>query len=106
MVALVELEEVKARLNFDEDLDHHDADLEALIGAASEAVLNYLKLEHDHYDATDAEDVPEIVKTAIIMLVGALKRDPSAKDSEKWSDAYLPRPVMALLYPLRSPALA
>lgn len=106
MVALVDLDEVKARLNFDTDLD--DDDLELLISAASEIALNYLNLAHDAYDDTNGkpQGVPEAVRTAVIMLVGILKRDPSAIEAEKWQQGYLPAPVVAILYPLRDPALA
>lgn len=103
MVALVDLEVVKARLNFDEDLDDHDDDLDLLIEGASEMVLSYLKLDADAYDG---EDVPGSVQTAVIMLVGILKRDPSGKESKDWTPGYLPAAVVSILYPDRVPTMA
>lgn len=106
MVMLVDVDQVKARLRFDHDSE--DEDIELAIQGASEAVLNYLKVEHTVYDDSSGTpvDVPATVVNAVIMLVGIWKRDPSGTEMEKWEHGYLPRPVMALLYPLRDPALA
>jgi hypothetical protein len=101
MPELVDLDQVKARLQYDHDAD--DDDLQALLEAASEMVLSYLKLDSDYYDG---EDVPGAVQTAVIMLVGILKRDPSMREANTWQPGYLPAPVTAILYPLRDPTLA
>lgn len=106
MVQLVETEVVKARLNI--DFDTSDEDLELLIQGASEMVLNYLNLPHDHYDDSSGavQDVPVAVVTATCYLTGVLYRDRDGKEVEQWERGYLPAPVISMLYPLRDPALA
>jgi len=106
MVMLVEVSEVKARLRFDND--EEDADIELAIHSASAAVLNYLKVAHDNYDDSFGvvADVPFEVVQAVIALVGIWKRDPAGVEMKDWEMGYLPRPVMAILYPLRDPAMA
>lgn len=120
MTMLVGLAETKARLRFDHDAE--DADLTLLIQAASQMVLNYLKMDESEfagseYDTdgdypTDTDGVligmdafPD-VRAATIYLVGVLKRDPDGAEMDKWEHGYLPRPVMAMLYTLRDPAIA
>jgi len=115
---LASLSETKARLRFDNDAE--DADLTLLIQAASKMVMNYLKADESLFVGSDFDTdgdwpadsdgvllgvTPE-VSTATIYLVGVLKRDPDGVDTSKWSMGYLPIPVMAMLYPLRDPALA
>jgi hypothetical protein len=109
MVMLVELAQVKARLRFDHE--EEDADIEFAIKSASAAVMNYLKLDHDFYtDSFNSSgevstNVPEEVAQAVITLVGIWKRDPAGAEMRDWEMGYLPRPVMAILYPLRDPAM-
>jgi gp6-like head-tail connector protein len=105
MVMLVEVEEVKGRIRFDHD--EEDADIELAINSASAAVLNYLKVPHDNYDDSFGvvTDVPFEVVQAVITLVSIWKRDPAGVEMKDWEMGYLPRPVMAILYPLRDPAL-
>lgn len=106
MVMLVDLDTTKSRLRIDNDAE--DDDLELLIKGASSAVLGYLNLALDHYDDSSGEvaDVPELVVNATVLLVGILYRDRDGEEMEKWDQGYLPRPVTALLYTLRDPALA
>lgn len=108
MVMLVELEQVKARLRFDNDAE--DEDIELAIEGASGAVINYLNggetLYRDSFGEVVLADVPAVVTTAVIHLVGIWKRDPSGVEMEKWQQGYLPAPITAILYPLRDPALA
>jgi hypothetical protein len=114
MIALVTLEQVKARLKVDGTDD--DANLQGLIYGASRMVLNYLELDEDHYLNSDGAmdidtdtqgyfEVPEEIQVATIMLVGALYRDPDGSESEKWSRGFLPNPVVAILYPHRDPTI-
>lgn len=107
MVMLVDLDQVKGRLLFN---DADDEDVELAIHSASACVMNYLHVEHDNYDDSsgdvDPDAVPFEVVQAVITLVGIWKRDPAGTEMDKWEPGYLPAPVTALLYPLRDPVLA
>lgn len=120
MTMLVSLERTKARLRFDTNAE--DVDLTFMIEAASQMVLNYLKVDESYFAGSEydtdgvwpadtdgvligADTYPE-VQTATIYLAGMLKRDPDGAEAEKWQQGYLPFPVMAMLYPLRDPAIA
>lgn len=111
MVMLVGLDQAKARLRFDHDAE--DADLTLMIEGASAAVLNYLKGDQvfvDSFGEVESDStgpiVPPEIQNATLMLVGILSRDRDGQESEKWQQGYLPFPVIALLYPLRTPALS
>lgn len=96
-----------------------DADIEFVLQAASRMVLGYLKVDESYFAGseydTDGEypadsdgvliNVTPEVKAATIYLAGVLKRDPDGAETEKWELGYLPRPVLAMLYHLRDPAL-
>jgi uncharacterized phage protein (predicted DNA packaging) len=102
MTDFVTLEAAKAALRIDHDDD--DATLAALISAASDMVAEYLK------DNAPDPDYPETasqrVQTAVIMLVGIIYRSPDGDDNKMFADGgYLPIPVQAILYPLRTPTL-
>lgn len=121
----VTLARAKQHLNMDHDQD--DTLIEAYIGAASEAVKNYLKsaspyeVERDSNDdpITDSSGDPvyvedssgdKIVKysvmAAVLLMVGFLYKDRDENPDEAFERGYLPRPVTALLYALRDPALS
>jgi uncharacterized phage protein (predicted DNA packaging) len=109
MVALVELEDTKQRLRIDTDDD--DGILTGYIEAASAAVINYLKDQADELLVLEGSpspevEVPPVIVTATILLVGYFYRNPDADPDKEFEMGYLPKPVMALLYPLRDPALA
>lgn len=97
---LVDLDEVKNALKIEED--DYDTTLALLIEAASEAVLNYLKVEDTEY----ASGAPNAVKVATILLVGYLYENPDADPEKAFVNNYLPGPVVSLLYNLRDPAIA
>lgn len=106
---IVELEQAKLRLRFDHDIE--DEDLQLMIDGAEQAVLNYLNLPYDYYDEADSDSsdtriAPAVVVNATLLLIGILSNNRNGEDMEKWQQGYLPFPVIALLYPLRSPALA
>lgn len=115
MTMLVTVEDFKARMRYTHDAE--DADIELAIMAASEAVLNYLGLPHNAYDVPDSDsemgssssdgymDVPAAVQQAVLYLAGTFKRDPDGVEAKDWEHGYLPKPVIALLYPLRDPAM-
>jgi hypothetical protein len=112
MARLITVDAVKVRQRIDASAG--DADIEAAIEAASEAVLNYVRSsDPDWLDTfgdllTDTDDdpiVPADVKQATHVLVGMLLRDPSGKDSN-WDPGFLPPAVACWLVPYRLPTLA
>ena len=116
---LVTLEDAKARLRIVHDAE--DLDLEMMIQQASAAVMNYLGLPLDYYTATIASSdsdsdlvssdgtttrtIPPEVELATLLLVGILARDRDGVEAKDWEHGYLPKPVMAFLYPLRDPVM-
>ena len=119
---LVTLEDAKARLRIVHDAE--DLDLELMIQQASAAVMNYLGRPLDYYtpevasssdsdseiplsssDGEVAIPVPPEVELATLLLVGILARDRDGVEAKDWEHGYLPRPVMAFLYPLRDPVM-
>ena len=106
-VALVSLEETKAALRV--DADDLDGTLELMIEAASEAVISYLKDAAEEFmdEGEPIEgEVPARVQWATIALVGYWLRSPDANPDGEFDRGYLPAPVTALLYPMRTPSLA
>ena len=113
MVMLVSLEQASSHLRRDTSED--DLDLMLKIEAASAAVINYLKDGADFLDSADEVDfdsagdpigVPKEVQQAVLLLVGNFYRDRDGETPEGWDPFYLPRAVVALLYPLRTPTMA
>lgn len=121
----VTLARAKQHLNMDHDQD--DVLIEAYIGAASEAVKNYLKSASPYEVERDSNDDPivdssgdpiyvvdssgdKIVKYAVqaatLLQIGFLYKDRDENYEGAYSMGYLPKPVTALLYPLRTPALS
>lgn len=116
---LVTLQQAKDHLRI--DTADGDADLELKIHGASGAVLNYLKgsnrfeqeLDINGLPVVDAEGLPVYtedvlfeVQAAVLLQVGYLYKDRDNDKDHEYEQGYLPRPVTALLYPLRDPALA
>lgn len=125
---LITLEQAKKHIYVDHDYD--DADITLKIQAASGAVLNYLKgapigeperdeqgrIQKDsngvvvyQYDSNGLV-ISSQIKSAVCLLVAEFYKNRAAEQdgevSGQFGYGYLPRPVMALLYPLRDPALA
>jgi hypothetical protein len=105
---LVSVAEAKERLRITTDAE--DADIEALIHGASAAVMNYLGATEAAFADSDASSsdgltVPLEVQLAVLILTGTLYRDREGVEAKDWEHGYLPKPVIALLYPLRDPAL-
>lgn len=113
----------KQHLNMDHDED--DTLIEAYIGAASEAVKNYLKSASPYEVERDSNDDPiydsagdptyvldssgdKVVKYAVqaatLLQLGFLYKDRDENSDRAYDMGYLPKPVTALLYPLRDPA--
>lgn len=125
---LITLEEAKAHLLVDHDDD--DLDIERKLQEASAAVLTYLdgapigqpkRDEQGDIVRTEDGDIEYLrdgdelviryeIKAAVKLLLGELyKHRETEQDGEianQYGYGYLPRPVVALLYPLRKPAFA
>lgn len=125
MVMLVTLQQASDTVKRDQN--HDDNHLTMLIEAASEAVLNYLKdgrvyertLGTDGLPVLDSngdfvyeldssgDRIPlAIVQRAVLYLVGVFYKNPDSDPDKEWQPGFLPAPVTAMLYPLRTPALA
>lgn len=89
------------------------------IGAASEAILDYLKLPADAYSDSSGEiefdsngpvNVPMRVQQAVLLFVRALfKSQQMGTDGsvpDQFGYGYLPRSVVALLYSMRDPTIS
>lgn len=115
----------KQHLNMDHDSD--DVLIEAYIGAASESVKNYLKSASPYEVERDSNDDPvldssgdpvyavdssgdkivkSVVQAATLLQLGFLYKDRDENADSAYQMGYLPKPVTALLYPLRDPACA
>lgn len=125
---LITLEEAKAHLLVDHDDD--DLDIERKLQEASSAVLTYLdgapigQPQRDEQGAivrTADGDIEYLrdgdslviryeVKAAVKLLLGELYKHREAEQGgevpHQYGYGYLPKPVVALLYPLRKPAFA
>lgn len=120
----VTLERGKQHLNMDHDQD--DVLITAYIGAASGAVKNYLKSASPYEVERDSNDDPILdssgdpvyvvdssgdkivryeVQAAVLLMLGFLYKDRDENPDSAFDRGYLPRPVTALLFPLRDPAL-
>lgn len=101
MTPLVTLQEASDHLRRNSD-DGDDADLTLKIAAASDAVAQYLEW------TAVPDPVPSVVKAATLNLVGEMyrERDGDMSGPNTWGYGYLPIGVVALLYPLRKPAIA
>lgn len=114
--ALVNMDDAKRQLYLDPDSSPNDAQVELLIGAASEAVMSYIKSGGVTFlDSSgnvpvdfsgDPLGVPYVIKQATLYLIGVMFRDRDGENADKWEQGYLPRPVTSLLYPYRLPTLA
>lgn len=112
---LVTLQQARDHLRSDTEAD--DNDLRLKVEAASDLVAGYLKaggmasftdsagdvLEDS---AGDAIGVPRRVQAATLLMVGYLYKDRDTNADGAYEMGYLPKPVMAMLYPMRDPALA
>lgn len=102
---LVTLKQARQHIQSTHSAD--DDDLGLKIDAASQAVLTYLKIQ----DRFDMEcDLYPVVKQAILIMVAEMyKNREGEQDGEidqSYGYGYLPRPVVALLYPHRDPSVA
>jgi hypothetical protein len=116
---LVTFAQAAAHLRRDTTAD--DADLTLKIEGASKAVMNYIQgpgidgftdSAGDVFEDSNgvAQDVPRDIQSATLLLLSDFynNRTPTASDPvpAEFGYGYLPRAVVALLYPYRSPSLA
>lgn len=84
-----------------------DADLTLKIEAASQAVVTYLKLASETEIPATASFA---VQQATLLLVGEFYANREGEQGgavpSEYGYGYLPRPVVALLYPHRDPSFA
>lgn len=114
MFMLVSLERVKNALHVTGTAD--DETLSIYISAASHAVVTYLKGQAGDFlgidsppdsPPNDLTTVDERAVVATIVLTGIFYREPDGDEAKNfYEQGYLPRPVTALLYPLRDPTVA
>jgi hypothetical protein len=125
VISLVTIAQARAHLSMDHTLD--DTYIQGLIYAASQAVLNYVG-EEGALGWTDTSgafpssstgtgvdssgslgSVPEDVRHAVLLLIGDFyaNREPTPTDpvDPQFGYAYLPRAVVALLWPYRLPGI-
>lgn len=117
MVQLVSLQQASDHIRRDTNYD--DNDLIDKIGAASEAVLNYIT-NHSFLNTTGEPDfdsaeqpigVPRPIQQAVLILVGLLYVDRDSPDyrdgktAPRLGDITLPRTVHFLLDPYRRPVV-
>lgn len=109
---LVTLQQAKNHLRVDND--EQDNEIAMYAEGASDAVINYLTAMNS--EAADAyldsageaidELVPSVIKNATLIMIGYLFRHRDDNEGEAFERGYLPKPVTALLFPLRDPAHA
>lgn len=104
----VSVDRAKAHLRADDD----DSDaIQSMLDAAYGVVLNYLKVSDVTDLATGSPPVLEdrvynAVSAAILLQLGYLYRNRDSDPDGEFDRGYLPKPVTALLYPLRDPSCA
>jgi hypothetical protein len=104
----ITLEQAKSQLRVDDDAD--DDDIQDKVLEASDLVRGYLKSAADAYLDADGEAIPGkvpcAVKAATKLMLGYLYNQRDNDQDREFEQGMLPRPVTALLYHLRDPALA
>ncbi|CAI3796008.1 head-tail connector protein [Rheinheimera sp. MM224] len=127
---LVTLQEAKAHINMGEDDTYADATITLKIQAASGAVLNYMKgspigqpdrdeqgriVKDSNGDVVYQYDSNGLIiryeiKAVVLLYTAELYKNREAKQDgtipSQHGYGYLPAPFIAMLYPLRDPALA
>lgn len=126
MIDLITMEEAQAHLKItDPDVDL--LDLKLKIRAATKAVLNYLGAANFYEYEVDLNNFPIVdtngdpiyaetssgarivmyeVQAAVLLMLGYLNRDRDVDEEKAFEMGFIPRPVTALLYPLRTPTIA
>lgn len=109
MTAIITLAQAKYHLRIDGT--DEDTELPSMIASAESAVLNYLKI--GDVAALAVGSPPEVpanatnaILAAVLLMLGYLYRLRDVDSDKEYQQGYLPRPVTALLYPLRDPSCA
>lgn len=107
MIEIVTLEEVKSHLRIDHDV--LDADLQNKIKSSTAAVLDFIdywvqKNDNDEKKMKDSQDFNR-VKSAVLILIGILYRDPDGADKGLYPKGELPYPVISLINSLHKPVI-
>lgn len=104
MATLATLEQARQQVSVLDD--EHDTYLTILLETASDAVRTYLQVPQNEAVPATAETA---ARHATLLLVGewfSQRRAEDDSDNVQGGYGYLPRPVVALLYPHRVPAWA
>jgi len=111
MTDLVTLEEARQHLAMDHNED--DALIALYISAASNAVMNYITAGTEEvFDSSSSISgpTPAVVRAATLLLIGDFYKNRESKTDDPvigvdYGFGHLPRTVIALLYPYRTPVL-
>lgn len=95
-MSIVDLEEVKHHLRYDDD--SNDISLNGYIAAAESVIKNYIT---DTFEA----DYPPAIKQAALLLIGYWDQFRNAEGEAPVNGNFLPMPVQSLLYPYRNPTV-
>lgn len=109
---LVTLQQAKDHLRVDNDVQ--DTHIAEIVEDASDAVIGYITSTRaaaaDGFMDSNGEPILELmpgrVRRATLMMVGYFFRYRDENEGEAYDRGYLPKPVTALLYPLRDPGYA
>ena len=111
---IVTIQEARGWLHLDDA--ETDATISRALSAASRAVVRYLKWQAGDIlvidsppdsPPNDLSAVPDDVAMAVLMLAGILMKERDGDEEGMFYDlGQLPKPVTALLYPLRDPTIA
>lgn len=93
------LEQVKQHLRYDADDTSNDAILQAYLDATAAAISSYIT-------ATVTPTNIPLLRTAQLLYVGYLDQYRNAEAEAPVNGNYLPQPITALLWSLRTPVVA
>lgn len=103
MTMIVTRAQAASHLRID-DASSEAADLDLKIKAASRIVLDYIEMEESDFGDSDSDgnpEFPEQIQIATLLLVGEFHRNRDS-GSSNFSEANLPAPVRAILYPIKT----
>ncbi len=111
---IVTIQEARDWLHLDDA--ETDAVISRALSAASRAVVRYLKWQAGSILVIDSPpnsppdnlaNVVDDVAMAVLMLAGILMKERDGDEAGDFYElGYLPKPVTALLYPMRDPTIA